>query len=804
MVCTVSYTIVNSSGVAIPNAVFIIQKAIRIQAGATNVRFSSPQTITANGSGAGTFDAVPGNYVGISEIGAILQGGKSERFSFAVPDSAAADLEDIIDTVAPEVFLPTLAALNAAVASASASSAAAGAASGRLDVGSFAELATKFVKATPGAGDQVPAVGDIALFRGTGAAYEFLADAATEFDFDYTGSGGWKIKAVTSLAAPQSVVKYGLNFGAANARPELEAALLAAGRASRVGAREVIIRGGGTVNISTHVNIPAKVRLVFDGDARLNPVNTNQSLIRAYGAVPATTYALTADAARYSDRLTVGSTNIAAFTVGDWVWFTSTFIINTSPNINDLTIAQKAKVVAKTATHIILDRLVEYAFLTADTATVGVMTCLDGIRIENAGLSGEGGGVYLRGIDARFCDDISVIGTRGGYSRAQPDPDGTYSVTNSNLIGFKSCSDVLVQHSRLTRSGFYGIEIDGACHGVTIKDTEGSLCRHVISLNWNGPGEPIGVLIDDTRSSRTQLNAVDTHDVGRDITIRKTRDTGSFEGPGMQIRTSRVLIDDYVGEGHSTNGLLVWAGTGGVQSRLKDIRARHIDVRNNGTRGILSQTAIDIDGVYAEGNGLSATGTPNSNDVGGVHIVAGRIANGRIINNRISAICMGTGIAADGQRGRVIVENIDAPQTANQTIFCATSTPGFTPFSPSIKNCTAVGYTTATLFDRLGASAVIEQVDLRESRFSTDALTFTAILVAGEVTVSNGNIVVESIFGTGRLKTQISVMRTELRSATALGELFLTLSDGQVVIQSRRADGTIETNDISRVECCIA
>lgn len=80
----------------------------------------------------------------------------------------------------------------ASAASAAASAAAAGAASGRLDVGSFAELSSKF-NYTGLSGRELAAEGDIVLWRGMGFAYEVQASGSSTYDFDYTGSGGVKL-----------------------------------------------------------------------------------------------------------------------------------------------------------------------------------------------------------------------------------------------------------------------------------------------------------------------------------------------------------------------------------------------------------------------------------------------------------------------------------------------------------------------------------------------------------------------------------------------------------------------------------
>lgn len=80
----------------------------------------------------------------------------------------------------------------ASAASAAASAAAAGTSSGRLDVGSFAQLSSKFNYTGTG-GRQLAAAGDIVKWPEMGATYTVLASGASGADFDYTGTGGIKL-----------------------------------------------------------------------------------------------------------------------------------------------------------------------------------------------------------------------------------------------------------------------------------------------------------------------------------------------------------------------------------------------------------------------------------------------------------------------------------------------------------------------------------------------------------------------------------------------------------------------------------
>jgi hypothetical protein len=98
----------------------------------------------------------------------------------------------------------------ASAASAAASAAAAGAASGRLDVGSFAQLSSAFNYDGTG-GRQLAAAGDIILWREMDFAYEVLASGASGAHLDYTGTGGVKLTVLPGSAGGLSAMAWGVD-----------------------------------------------------------------------------------------------------------------------------------------------------------------------------------------------------------------------------------------------------------------------------------------------------------------------------------------------------------------------------------------------------------------------------------------------------------------------------------------------------------------------------------------------------------------------------------------------------------------
>ncbi|NVK20306.1 MAG: hypothetical protein HWE30_16545 [Methylocystaceae bacterium] len=88
----------------------------------------------------------------------------------------------------------------------------------------------------------------------------------------------------------------------------------------------------------------------------------------------------------------------------------------------------------------------------------------------------------------------------------------------------------------------------------------------------------------------------------------------------------------------------------------------------------------------------------------------------------------------------------------------------------------------------------------RISLVSGDPMAGSALLDAGTVTVSNGNIRLENAYSDGRFRVNVQVSRVEKRSSTALGTLAMLLKDGSFTVTSLNATGGIASGDVSRIE----
>lgn len=597
-------------------------------------------------------------------------------------------------------------------------------------------------------------------------------------------AGGVGVPQLVRRNLEQEITTLELSADGSDVKSLLQAKLDAAGANPRAGQREVVIRGGSLFGLSGAVQIPSNVRLITDGDARLVPTTDGVSLVQVYGAEPASDEALTADAGRGAQAVKVADNS--AYAVGNYVWLTSEKVIDTSPNSHDLVIAQMARVVyLDGSTDLVLDRMLEYDFLVSDNATVGVVDCRHNIAVDNLKLGVEGGYRFLRGFDARYFDALRVSDFDGGWNRRSHDVVSDYDDVGWSALAIKrGGNNAVLERITGTQTGWYLVEIDGACHDVVVRDVSARRVRHAVSVNWNGPGEPVGVLVENVNSEISGWAGVDTHDVGRDITLRKIRCVGSLND-GLQIRTSNVLVERYIGQLNATNGLTIRTENSGDELLLNNIKLRQIEVSDNARRGILSQSAIDLEGGFAARNGSDAY--PNVYEKGGIHCPAGRIANFDLIDNSDAAIVwQPPGLNSDAY-GPLRLDTITAPASSHQTVFIWSSI-SYATNGLTLRDVRAQGYATADLFRRNG-STVILGVEHSGCHWGTGARFGAAQLMDGTVTVDTDQIRQEN-GSAGRFKSEL--LLTRLTQGADPGELSVAYEDatGFTITSSSAADNS--------------
>lgn len=583
--------------------------------------------------------------------------------------------------------------------------------------------------------------------------------------------------------------------GLADYRAYVQAKLNQAASETRKGAREFVLRGfegQKDFPISHFIAVGDNTRLIFDGDTRLVPADDATpdfsvgECIRSHGALPTSYVALDADALIGEWWLDVVDT--APFAVGQHVWISDTAIIITSPNTRDLTQAQMAKIAAVEAGRIWLDRSIEYNF-SAATAQVGVMDCRTGIVIEGF----QWGDPTMtkvagRGLDLRYHDGLVVRDASGGWSRAVLDPDAAYETQNMNFINLHHCSNAVVERVFVDRAAYYGVNINGASHNVAVRDVTMRLGRHAVDINWNGPGEPMHVLVENVVGHQLTLSAIDTHDVGRDLTFRKVRCVGG-KGDAAQVRTSNVLLDDIVGRDCGGHGLFVHCQDQTKQSLLQNVRATNLRFARMGGWGVKSFAPVQLEGLVLTACGTANGDGSNMNNGGGVMLPAGLVRDANITFSRGPAFQYLPDNVDSSVYGPLLLDNVTAPKSATQTVFLY-SPRAYADRNVRLRDVTAVGYDADKIVARSG-STVISDIDHRGCIWGSTGKRYgAATLVAGTVTVTTDQVVRSASTNTlaGRFRSIVRVQR--IADGGTVGNYTVTLGDGQFTITSSSSTDT--------------
>lgn len=534
--------------------------------------------------------------------------------------------------------------------------------------------------------------------------------------------------------------------------------------ATKLGNRELVIDQNFLLNQT--VVIPSDMRVIFDGDGHLDVDLNTRTAMQAREEVPETLYPLTADGMYGSDRIRVGA-NAGLFGRGNIIWIYDTTPITTSPNTHDLEQAQIAKVIKVEGEYLILDCVLEYAF-SYTTTSVGKFNPLKNIRVDNASI-GSPDYQSGRGIDCRYVYGLKINDAEIGYSRAEPDYNEAYQRQNFNSVTLVGCTETEVNRLSGDQVAWYLLGVDGACRNLSAKTLRSNYVRHVMSLNWNGPGESIHVLGDDLIGNNTTYGAMDTHDVGRDITFRKIRCKGA-KYDGGQIRTSNTLVDDYVATHCGKSGFVVFCDDQTKVSQLKNVRLKNFRCEDNAKRGIQSVAVISIDGAEIRRNG----DVYNITDNGGIALPGGHIQNAEIMDNNGAAITYFDFTMHTENEGPLTVRDVKAPASASQNTFMYSSKT-YENRDLKMRDVRATGYTTANLYARAN-STYIADIDDRGCKYGASPTKGVANLSAGAVTIACDSVRQPGSIAARNWFTTVKLQR--MTSSVNAGELTVTLDDG--------------------------
>jgi|GEM_PF-6189963 len=548
---------------------------------------------------------------------------------------------------------------------------------------------------------------------------------------------------------------------------------IASNNASK-GKRELVIDREHT--FSSHIVIPSNFKLIFEDNGIILPNADTVKGINNQNTLPATTYSLDADVLEGADRIDLGS-NSSNFSVGDYIFIKSADLITTSPNFNDLVKAQTAMVLAKSGDNLILDCATEYAFLASNT-TVGKITGNHNITLENFNFGRIGTQIGNTGADFRYINNLKINDFYAENNRTAVDPDGANNRQNVHGINIVGCSNVLVDRFQGKSLGYYGVNVDSCSRNIELRNIEGSIMRHLVSINWNGYGQTLHFLCDNISGDNMHRGVMDTHDVGRDITFRKVRAKNCLTDGG-QIRTSNVLVEDYKATHCGNNGLIIYitpdASNPADITKLNNIKLRDIECNDNGKRGVGSVVALDLDGIRCSRNGATSSQTDN----GGISLNGGRIKNGFFSENNGPAITYRdpsslTGIDTTTVKKSLTLEQVEAPYDATKQQWFLYSPDTYEDEDVKLRDVTAIGYSTANLFSRASSSYVAD-IDDEGCKWSNDEVRGSVNLSSGSATVTNANAKFTGTPTARQWRSRINLER--IVEGSAPGHLTITMVD---------------------------
>jgi hypothetical protein len=580
----------------------------------------------------------------------------------------------------------------------------------------------------------------------------------------------------------------------ANNYARIQAMLDEAANASREGAREVVLRIDGFPQISNSLVMRSNTRLFINGTGALVPQTALGRCINNGGTDPASWLSLTADALKFANAVQVTST--ATIAVGSIVFLRSGATLPDTGvdgfNSGGGTVAlvpvkcgQIFRVMGKTATMLYFDSYLEYDYLMADTAEVGVVgNATERVRIE--GLRwGDPADYALRsilpGVGAVFTYgmDIEMNGTNI-WSRP-------YNGTDNNAcsgIGFNHCADVKLQTERMETS-YYGETFNGACRNILSIGGHHNRDRHATSLNWTLPyGEPVDVTITDKVATETTLSSYDSHDVGRRLLYRNCKSFSPGDD-GFLVRSADVTIESC--EVQKASNDAVGPQQSGLRMKVRDLVARNCQFTMR-----CVNTDVSVDGVDMWDSGAIF---PTSGSFKNIRAWSG--------NTGISGLFRPSANYVAGNR--VEIDGVYMPyQVGSQVLFAF----GFSDLTGwRVRNINLPGFPTNALGNifRFAGSTTIAEPDHDVIKFSTAAPTRGSVtLVAGVATVTTDNVI--SYGG-----STVTVSAPPLRSTILLTRMstggtpgvhydVTTVTNGtSFVITARDAAGATATLDTSTV-----
>ncbi|NVK20592.1 MAG: right-handed parallel beta-helix repeat-containing protein [Methylocystaceae bacterium] len=604
-----------------------------------------------------------------------------------------------------------------------------------------------------------------------------------------------------TIASPSLSRLEGLRLSGEDDTRTLRAALHAISREPERARRQLVIRGDGDIGLSEALFLPGDIDIIVDGEARFVPLVEGTPFLVARGRPIADPLALRHDAPRGATRLVlVDETAAARLPVGSHLWVQDDSPLQGCPNSKGLPQAQLLRIVGQTEAEIALDEPLQYDFTVAAGARASLTRTFCDLRFENLRWGSFEAPVGGTGLDLAFHTGLLISGFDVENTRTVADPDDRHATLNRNGITLRHSTRAQLHDIRGTSLGWYLLSIAGACHHVRVSEIHGEICRHVASTNWNGPGQPIDLLIENGSARQSTFAGFDSHDVGRDLHYRRLHSHDGLDA-GFQMRTSNWLLEECTATGNASNGFMWRAeklkqASGDAvfdgQTALHNGIVRHCDFHGNGTRGVYSHGPLVLENCRITDNGREYSLT----DAGGVHLPSGRVSDCVVAGNCGAAFRVPTTNVTPRNYGQVDILGGEAPHDPDRQRVLVSGPPeGLGACPVLVDRLVALGYPSDAIATRDGdAGAVDEGLALRRTRFSAEAMEGNVTLVAGRGEIRNPNI---RSLGTDAPRTALQVDDVGGHPG---GRLQVEIADGVAVIRSLCRDGRPDSDDDRRLQ----
>jgi hypothetical protein len=289
------------------------------------------------------------------------------------------------------------------------------------------------------------------------------------------------------------------------------------------------------------------LRLSFENSARVlpDPTTTRTSFINISGFDGGVSYLLTADALAGSNSIESTSLSLVV-TAGEYIYIKSDDFVDGGDSVNNKR-GQIFRVTEISGDLIYFDGLLTYDMLLTSNAYCTLVTMVEDVELNGVRLNKlDFEALSSIGINLKYVDgaNISHPIICAGKQPLEDETAGAVTYEGINAISVTSCLNILITKPLITQIGWYGVGISGACRNIRVNDIVGYDCRHTVSVVWslNGHGEPIDIMIDNGKSTKSRLSGFDTHATGKNITFRDCDSKYSQADSGFQIRNNSCKL----------------------------------------------------------------------------------------------------------------------------------------------------------------------------------------------------------------------------------------------------------------------